>query len=49
MNDKEREIVNESFLRKSNNYNLNIGGHGGWHYVNSTGKNIHHTSTPCSE
>lgn len=27
----EKEIVNEYFIKKNNNYNLGIGGKGGWH------------------
>lgn len=31
---KEAEIVNEDFLSEENTYNLNVGGFGGWNYVN---------------
>lgn len=35
MNDKERELVNEDFVKRSDTYNLAIGGCGGWYYVNN--------------
>jgi len=34
MNDKEAEIVNEEFIRCGSNYNLMVGGQGGWDYIN---------------
>lgn len=30
---KEREIVNEEFIKKDNNYNLKYGGEGGWEHT----------------
>jgi hypothetical protein len=36
---KEKFIVNESFLKDKNVYNLNIGGFGGWNYVNKNHNN----------
>lgn len=38
---KEAELVNEEFLAEENTYNLNLGGFGGWHHANSTGKNLY--------
>ena len=35
MNDKERELVNEDFVKRNDTYNLAIGGSGGWYYVNN--------------
>lgn len=35
---KEAEIVNEDFLATENTYNLKIGGHGGWDYLNDKDK-----------
>lgn len=32
---KEAELVNADFLAEENTYNLKLGGHGGWDYVNS--------------
>lgn len=40
MNAKERELVTEEFVLQDSNYNLNVGGSGGWSYVNRTGQNI---------
>jgi len=34
MNDKEAEIVNEEFIKCGSNYNLMVGGHGGFDYIN---------------
>lgn len=31
--DKEREIVNEGFISKRDNYNISLGGYGGWDYA----------------
>ena len=36
MNNKELELVNESFIKEDTNYNLKIGGEGGWDFVNSS-------------
>lgn len=35
MNDKEKELVTEEFCAKEDTYNLCIGGHGGFGYLNS--------------
>ena len=40
MNAKERELVTEDFVLQESNYNLNVGGTGGWSYVNRTGQNV---------
>lgn len=40
MNNKEKELVNEEYL-KENTYNLKTGGTGGWDYVNRENKNIY--------
>jgi len=37
MNDKEAELVTEDFVKQNDNYNLCIGGKGGWGYINSNG------------
>ena len=34
MNNKELELVSEEFIKEDTNYNMNIGGYGGWEYVN---------------
>lgn len=36
MNNKEKEIVNEDFIKRSDTYNLNKGGFGSWSYVNES-------------
>jgi len=38
---REAEIVNEEFLKRKDIYNLNLGGTGSWHQVNSSGKNVY--------
>ncbi len=38
MNTKEAELVNEEFVARDDTYNLCFGGHGGWGYLNSSGK-----------
>jgi hypothetical protein len=35
MNEKEHELVNESYIKDVNNYNLCIGGKGGFSYINN--------------
>jgi hypothetical protein len=37
MNAKERELVNIKFVKETTNYNLCIGGGGGWSFVNRKG------------
>lgn len=39
MNTKERELVTESFCKRSDVYNICEGGKGGWSYVNRSGLN----------
>ena len=41
MNNKEKELVNEDFISMTNNYNICIGGKGGWSYVNQNKLNIY--------
>ena len=41
MYDKEKEIVNKLYLESENTYNIIIGGHGTWDYINSNGKNLY--------
>lgn len=36
MNAKEAELVTEEFVLQETNYNLCVGGHGGWSYVNKS-------------
>lgn len=38
---KELQIVNEEFLKRTDVYNINIGGHGGWHLCNKNSKNLY--------
>lgn len=40
MYQREREIVNEEFLKRKDVYNKNLGGNGGWHYINNNKKNV---------
>lgn len=39
MNKKEKEIVNKNFIKDENNYNLTIGGDGGWSHCNGENHN----------
>jgi NUMOD3 motif len=39
MNAKEREIVNEEFLKRDDVYNLKLGGDGGFDFLNTNGLN----------
>jgi hypothetical protein len=39
MYDKEKEIVNEEFVKRRDNYNNKIGGIGGWDHIDSSGEN----------
>ena len=39
MNAKERELVNEEFVARSETYNLNVGGFGSWYACNVCGDN----------
>jgi hypothetical protein len=46
---KEKEIVNEDFIKQENNYNIKIGGLGGWDHLKKIGKlhpfyGRHHTN-----
>ena len=34
MNNKELELVSEEFIKEDTNYNLKLGGEGGWDYLN---------------
>jgi len=38
MNAKERELVTEEFVLQESNYNLCVGGRGGWSYLNNSNK-----------
>lgn len=44
MNDKEAELVTEEFVLQESNYNLCVGGRGGWSYVNREGLNLSDSS-----
>ena len=35
MNNKELELVSEEFIKEDTNYNLKLGGEGGWDYINN--------------
>lgn len=37
---KEAELVNEEFIAENNTYNIKLGGHGGWDFVNSDYSNM---------
>jgi len=39
MQQKEIEIINEEFVKSRHTYNVQLGGKGSWHYVNTTGLN----------
>jgi hypothetical protein len=54
MNAKEAELVTEEFVLQESNYNLCVGGRGGWSYVNREGLNqsqcieiLNHKSEKC--
>lgn len=36
MNNKELELVSEEFIKEDTNYNLKLGGEGGWDYINNS-------------
>lgn len=36
----EKEIVDQIFIQKKETYNISVGGHGGWLYVDQNGKII---------
>lgn len=40
MYEREREIVNDSFLARPDVYNIKLGGSGGWDYINSNGLSV---------
>lgn len=40
MNSKERELVTEEFCLREDTYNLCVGGHGGFSYINRSGINV---------
>lgn len=41
MYEKEKELVNEDFVKRKDTYNIKEGGFGGWGYVNSSKKNLY--------
>jgi len=36
MYSKEKELVNRDFIKSNSNYNINVGGNGGFDYINAT-------------
>lgn len=46
MNRKESELVSEQFIKEDTNYNLCIGGNGGWSYVINNGHHIKRNKDP---
>lgn len=39
MNKKEKELVDDNFIKKEDNYNITVGGDGGFHHINNTNVN----------
>ena len=48
MYNKEAEIVNECFILEKSNYNIKVGGLGGWDHVNSNDDILVLRNTKCS-
>lgn len=46
---KEREIVTEEFCKRTDTYNINVGGKGGWAYVNKNGRALHWSASQESK
>jgi len=40
MNLLEKYVVTPEFCARKDTYNINVGGDGGWSYVNNIGRNI---------
>ncbi len=49
MNTKEREIVNEEFLKRDDVYNLKLGGDGGFSHINNNPKLVEQRAKTFSE
>jgi len=39
MQDKEKEIVNDDFVKNKQTYNMTKGGEGSWSHIDSSGEN----------
>jgi hypothetical protein len=49
MNAKERELVTEDFVLQETNYNLCVGGHGGFSYLNSNKISVNNFENPKTQ
>jgi len=49
MNARERELVTEDFVLQETNYNLCVGGQGGWSYLNYSGNSVNNFENPKTQ